>query len=75
MSTQTRPDWVNNTISKYVTKKTNGVRLPSLGRNLQAEIGRLQAVIDVVSNHRIPEGEVVRLRNKAQDLLNILNSK
>jgi hypothetical protein len=75
MSTVERPEWVIKTLGKYVGKKTEGPVLPDLGRNMQAEILRLQAVIDTVSKHRIPATELVRLRNKAQDLLNILNSK
>ena len=74
MSTKEHPDWVARTLDKYV-RKTPVVVLPTLGRNMQAEMGRLQAVIDVVTKHQIPESEIVRLRNKTQDLLNILNSK
>lgn len=74
MSAENTPDWVRRTLDKYVVRKPVA-QLPSLSRNMQAEIGRLQAVIDVVTKHQIPEGELVRLRNKTQDLLNILNSK
>lgn len=75
MSTIERPDWVARTLEKYVGKKAGVVALPELGRNMQAEVTRIQAVIDVVSKHRVPATELVRLRNKTQDLLNILNAK
>ena len=75
MTTDERPEWVARTLDKYVGKKTGMATLPELGRNMQAEVTRIQAVIDVVSKHRVPETERVRLRNKAQDLLNILNAK
>lgn len=75
MTTTERPAWVAATLDKYVGKKAAVVTLPELGRNMQAEVTRIQAVIDVVSKHRVPETELVRLRNKAQDLLNILNAK
>lgn len=75
MNTEKRPDWVTRTLDKYVGKRSTAPVLPELGRNMQAEMGRLQAVIDVVSKHQIPEGELVRIRNKTQDLLNILNAK
>ena len=75
MTTDARPEWVNQTLNKYVGKKTGTVTLPELGRNMQAEFTRIQAVIDVVSRHKVPTTELVRLRNKTQDLLNILNAK
>lgn len=75
MSTNERPSWVNATLDKYVGKKAAVVALPELGRNLQAEVTRIQAVIDTVTKHKVPASELVRLRNKAQDLLNILNAK
>lgn len=74
MTDETTPNWVEETLKRYVVKK-DVPTLPKLGRNVQAEIGRLQAVIDVVSKNNIPETELVRLRNKAQDLVNILNSR
>lgn len=74
MSTTQRPEWVERTLGKYVIKK-NAQTLPPLGRNMQAEVTRIQAVIDVVSKHHLPESEIVRLKKKAQDLLNILNAK
>jgi hypothetical protein len=75
MTTTKRPDWVEQTLGKYVSKRVNGPTLPSLGRNVQAEITRIQAVIDVVTKHQIPETEIVRLRNKTRDLLNILEAR
>lgn len=75
MTTDTRPDWVAATLDKYVGKRGVGLSLPALGRNMQAEVTRIQAVIDVVTRHKVPETELVRLRNKTQDLLNILNAK
>ena len=68
------PDWVQNTLKKFVTKKATS-ELPEIKRNMQAEVNRLQSVIDTVSKNQIPKTEMVRLRNKAQDLLNVLNSK
>lgn len=75
MNEPTRPDWVERTLKKYVGKKTTGIVLPKLNRNMQAEILRIQAVIDIVTKHNVPESELVRLRNKTQDLLNLLNSR
>jgi hypothetical protein len=75
MSTDERPEWVIATLDKYVGKSAGAVTLPELGRNMQAEVTRIQAVIDVVTKYKVPETELVRLRNKTQDLLNILNAK
>lgn len=70
-----RPEWVKHTLDKYVVKKTDAIVLPKLGRNLQAEVGKVQSIIDVVAKHAVADTERVRLRNKVQDLLNVLNSK
>lgn len=75
MITDNQPEWVKNTLGKYIGKKTSGIVLPKLGRNLQAEVGKVQSIIDVVTKHAVADTELVRLRNKVQDLLNVLNSK
>lgn len=74
MTDQNCPDWVQRTLQKYVGKTAAPSR-PNVGRNVQPEIVRIQAVIDVVSKYQIPEGELARLRNKVQDLMNILNAQ
>lgn len=75
MSTEQRPDWVIQTINKFIGKKDVVDALPPVGRNVQPEMVRLQAVIDTVRKHNIPEGEVIRLRGKARELLSLLDSK
>ena len=53
MSTTERPEWVARTLDKYVGKKESVSTLPELGRNMQAEVTRIQAVIDVVTRHSV----------------------
>lgn len=75
MPDRKNPDWVEQTLQKYVGKKTTAPSRPKVGRNVQPEIGRLQAIIDVVVKYQLPESELVRLRNKARDLMNILDAQ
>lgn len=72
MTDEKRPDWVQQTLDKYVGKNTVVTSRPEVGRNLQAEMSRIQAVIDTVVKYKIPAGELVRLRQKTLDLLHIL---
>lgn len=75
MFDEKRPEWVENTLRKFVSKGDGVGSLPSLGRNVQPEITRLQAVIEVVANHEISASELTRLKSKVQMLLRILESK
>lgn len=73
MSDVERPDWVQATLNRYVVQTAVDTR-PNLGRNTQAEVNKLNSIIDVVSKNKIPTQELFRLQEKAKVLLNILDS-
>lgn len=73
MALEIEPNWVQKTLDKFVVQKNVDTR-PKLGRNTQAELNKLNSIIDVVTKNQIPEAEVIRLQQKARDLLNILTA-
>ncbi len=68
------PDWVQKTLDKYVGQK-NAPALPRLGRNVQPEIERIQAVTNCVVKYDISNDELSRLKDKTLILLKTLESR
>jgi hypothetical protein len=74
MDTIKRPAWVEKTLRKYVGNKVIADR-PTFKRNVQAEINKIISITDYISKHSVPTTELIRLKEKVQTLLNVINSK